>query len=1513
MHKLKKIKLTPAFGIVMAFVTAFTCMFGMNFNNVMAEDGNYSVSIAGEGTGKVTISYNDEEHTITEGNYNAKIESGTEVSLKIEADSSIASVKKDGEIIKEIPEGTTYYDVKDTIADSDNISYEVSFKKSDNKESSDGLEAIDESVSESETEVSDNSDVIDTDVNMDELDVEKYKKSDEFDEDDMSEDDSKTVLIKYLYAIPGAVSENDTITSALIDKDPKTTIYTQLQERATVYKAKDGTYKILADTPFANGLAVANAYDWDCARGNDFGETITDGVSYDKDTKIITIQPDVFKQVKKEQKTDGDADEDFSQLQFQFLIPVNVQDDLKINTTVEDDSHLIKTAFNKYVSLRPFMTARFQLATDETRENITEKNIQVYLNGSDEPVESEAIAYDSTTGELGISAFGANISNIKIKITPTKKSLFKSASAANGVAVGNTKVGQLNVLAYLNANTKDVFTVGSAINVTGKFGNNSYPAAPLNGTPAGLWNRSRSGFPSGFTTVDWVVGDGGESAYTESALGTPASITMNGSTVDFTFRDANGNSYGNWVNGGNGAAGTDPTTFNGGIQAFCHHIKTSVGTVNTSNARAIRYPTCTLRVLDKRTINGYVHVVFGYETNLHMFGGSAPQTVGTVFELAFKKDTKGKFCIQKESSNTSLSDNNGLYTFKGATYGVYTDKAFKNLVTTLSIGENGQSNTVSVDPGTYYIKETVAPKGYAMDKMYYTINVTLGQNKRYIGFKDTPQSVVAPKLIHKTDSISGANLQNVVYKVNFYKGYNISNISQLNGVSPSATWNFKTDANGEICVSSEFLTGSGNSALYTNAQGSTVLPAGVVTMQETSAASANYSVNSTVYYANISTNTTGKEYLTMTTQELTNTPTNTKAYGIYFQKCAQTNGKNQASQSPMDMARLTGTTFLHTLPNGSTETLTYSPTFGNYDFGKSPAWSYYTEITNLPVGVHSIKELTPSQDTYYVNPTVVKFRVNSDGSIDVLSGISDSENTVLKTQMGDVHNASGTTTKTNTYVQLLTVCDIAKGYKYHINKKDTNGDVIKGVQFSVYTSNDCSEDSLVGVMETDENGDAYIDGLQPNVFYYIKETHVPDGYVLPTDHAKHLETVYDSTLKKVVDKTIEDVWDARLRTYLNGGVNSGGIGYIDKYESLEDTKHDLATTDYQTGKVYDTIGHGSYSGNIKNNNLVIRTDFTNERVGPKALYIRKVAKSSVQVTDETNYPHGTGTYLNNTQFLHTKPNGSTETITYTAGGTGNSMLNTEGYYKITGLDVGVHTLQEKKAGSNIYSVNNTVIKFEVKKNGIIDMISGFDGNTDVSYIKTANDNSGMILITEEDSLAETNLTIVKKDYKSKKALPGAVFTLYSDVDCTKKVDEQTTNSSGALTFKNLKDGTNYYLKETKAPAGYTYNLDSLGNNKVYSFIVRKSVSSGMTVSISNDLVWNNTEATSLGKDYEISKTQTISSNGSLEDNIQITITNKTPFYSGNVFPKTGSSGMLITTVCGLAVAGVAIAYKKKKK
>ena len=76
-----------------------------------------------------------------------------------------------------------------------------------------------------------------------------------------------------------------------------------------------------------------------------------------------------------------------------------------------------------------------------------------------------------------------------------------------------------------------------------------------------------------------------------------------------------------------------------------------------------------------------------------------------------------------------------------------------------------------------------------------------------------------------------------------------------------------------------------------------------------------------------------------------------------------------------------------------------------------------------------------------------------------------------------------------------------------------------------------------------------------------------------------------------------------------------------------------------------------------------------------------------------------------------------------------------------------------------------------------------------------------------------------------KGLPGAIFTLYSDENCTVIVDTATSDNDGYATFSGLDAGT-YYLKETAAPEGYvksdkalevTITVDTADNTVSVSF------------------------------------------------------------------------------------------------
>ncbi|WP_418562470.1 MSCRAMM family protein [Holdemanella porci] len=1050
------------------FVTALTSLnlvlpaYAEETTTPTVDSAGFSVSVVGDGT--VTLSSGDFTKSLSNGDiFNADYEEGTEIKIvsKSNENAVIDDVSLNNSTISGFTSGKKSFSFVYATKTADaNFSVTFKTKETQKTESSTSDKTTSEQSSVENEDSNTSEDETSNDAVTESEDADKYGTFD-VDLSKMDIDTSKTVYTKYLYAIPSAVSENDTITSALIDKDPKDTIYTQTMEPSTVYTDGDAYY-IQADTPFVNGLAKKSyPYDYDVARGNDYGQQLTEGFSYDKKTHILKIDKDVFKTVAKEAKTDNNPKEDFSDLQVQFLVPADVENDVKVKTTVVDKTGSIDSVVGDSISLRPFMTTRFQLASEKTASNIIPKNVKVYVNGSDVPLESEYGAYDPETGEMALSYMGANLKSLEIVIS-------KSKGRAVGVGLGTAKVGSINVLAYLAEGTKDVFSVGSSIDVVGKFGNNSY-VQTIDG-PLELYNKSRTTAGGYFNTVDWNDGDGGECTYTDSALAVPQSITMNGQTVDFTMRDINGNSYGQWVNGGNGLTDiSDPVAFNGAIQAFCHHIKQAVGTINKNSRYDLRYPTCTLRVLDASTINGYRHVVFGFETNLHHFSGSTPQTVGTVFELAFKVQSKGKLCIKKTSANPAITDNNPCCSLQGAEYGVYKTeadaKANKNKVNTLTIGKYDSSekykdwsNEIELDAGTYYLKETKNPKGYALNNSVVSVVVKANESS-WIGsngeFKDYPQSDPIGILLGKIDKETNKNkpqgsasLANAEFTVKYYKGLYDSDPAK-SGQTPARTWVLKTNSDGDCFLDNNYKV-SGDDFYYNNNNAPTV-PVGTVTIQETKAPS-GYFINSEVFVRKITPSGSDANVSTYNYPEV-----NEKVIKFNIKKV-------QAGTS----TPVSGAVFRHTLPNGSTEDL---ETNGSGEI----------TITGLASGTHKIKEIK-SPDGYQLNPNEVVFNVASGtGKITFTSGTNS-----LVTH--------GTKDSGDGYA---TFADKVNPFNLKITKTNEHGKVLKGAEFRLYSDADCK--NVVDTQISDEKGLLTFKNLDVEKTYYFKETKAPQGYRIPVD------------------------------------------------------------------------------------------------------------------------------------------------------------------------------------------------------------------------------------------------------------------------------------------------------------------------------------------------------------------------------------------------------------------------------
>ena len=123
-------------------------------------------------------------------------------------------------------------------------------------------------------------------------------------------------------------------------------------------------------------------------------------------------------------------------------------------------------------------------------------------------------------------------------------------------------------------------------------------------------------------------------------------------------------------------------------------------------------------------------------------------------------------------------------------------------------------------------------------------------------------------------------------------------------------------------------------------------------------------------------------------------------------------------------------------------------------------------------------------------------------------------------------------------------------------------------------------------------------------------------------------------------------------------------------------------------------------------------------------------------------------------------------------------------------------LQETKAPDS-YKLNDTKYYFYVDEKGAFSVsdLNGTveDGTFNVPF-------HGTMTITVKNEIDICNLRITKKNDNSK-VLENAEFSLYSDKECKKEIEKGKTDKNGQLNFDRISVG-DFYLKETKAPAGY---------------------------------------------------------------------------------------------------------------
>ena len=421
-----------------------------------------------------------------------------------------------------------------------------------------------------------------------------------------------------------------------------------------------------------------------------------------------------------------------------------------------------------------------------------------------------------------------------------------------------------------------------------------------------------------------------------------------------------------------------------------------------------------------------------------------------------EEQQKGSMNLKKESANPEMTDGNSCYSLEGATYGVYKEQACTTKVANLTTDAQGNSNTVEVDAGTYYVKETKAPKGFVLDKQVHPVTVTAGKTA-VLKVKDLPQLDPVGVLLGKIDKETNQNkpqgsasLEGAEFTVKYYQALSDSDPGQA-GQSPERTWVFRTDKDGFCNYSQQYLV-SGDE-LYLSPTKNPALPLGTVTIQETKAPE-GYLINSEIFVIKI-----------------TDDPNADESVHTYNQP------KIPETLLTLDIVKvlkgkdtpIPGVVFLHTDSKGNQEEVTTD------EKGQAV-------LKGLTRGTHTVQEKSVP-DGYTKNPGVLKFSVDENNKITLLENTATDKTGTMKFTLREDGTAQ------------LHVEDVLAPYELIIHKVNDHEKVLEGAEFTLYTDKECKQELQKATSGKD--GILRFQDLEVETKYYLKETKAPEGYRIP--------------------------------------------------------------------------------------------------------------------------------------------------------------------------------------------------------------------------------------------------------------------------------------------------------------------------------------------------------------------------------------------------------------------------------
>ena len=467
----------------------------------------------------------------------------------------------------------------------------------------------------------------------------------------------------------------------------------------------------------------------------------------------------------------------------------------------------------------------------------------------------------------------------------------------------------------------------------------------------------------------------------------------------------------------------------------------------------------------------------------------------------YSYNPQGYMKLQKVSSNTSITNNNPCYSLAGAVYEVKNSDG--EVVGTLTTDEEGNTEALKVNAGTYYVQETLASPGYGKDTTKYTVNVTSGQTAT-VTSKEPPLNDPAGIEIIKNDQDSNGTanvkgLEGAQFEIKYYAvnpdNYNSAN--DLAGVQATKTWVIETkagDVDGEILYRtrlSDAYKVSGDD-LYYDESGTPVLPLGIITIEEITAPE-GYKLQGATYKTDEMTEMVEGLYFGKIQKEgdaayLTYGNTYTVSDksirgGI---KVAKWDNELNA-QSPQGNATLESTTIeiinkndYDVVVNGQA----YSKGQTVLSLKTDANGNAQTTSDALPYGLYEVKE-TGAPAGYLNNGSSISQEVfiGEDGVIvDLNNDTNAIKNNVIRGGVKVAKWDNGLNTQTSQGGASL------EGAEFAIISQNSNSVIVNGKTYK--------KGETLATLRTDANGNAQTsDTLLPYGTYTLKETKAPTGYL----------------------------------------------------------------------------------------------------------------------------------------------------------------------------------------------------------------------------------------------------------------------------------------------------------------------------------------------------------------------------------------------------------------------------------